>query len=177
MEYDLRLVMDYMFKVHEGQVRKYTGEPFITHPLVVFGIVRAHGCDNLTQAGALLHDVIEDTDETFYDIVRLFDTRLAALVFELDDTIYEGSRKERQCQIMESWDVGHRSYQAKCIRLADIIHNIESIVCHDRDFARVYLAEKYALLPFLQGGNKTLYAFCAQRLNELLFKLNMVGDM
>jgi (p)ppGpp synthase/HD superfamily hydrolase len=169
MEYDLRLVMDFAFKAHEGQVRKYVPMHYIVHPLTVYGLVRSVGCDTLTQAGALLHDVIEDTDETYANIATAFDLKLADLVMELTDTIYTGNRKERQRQIRASWH--DKSDRARSIRLADTLHNIESIVCHDRDFALVYLAEKYALLPHLQGGDIQLYTTCAQRLTELLFQL------
>ena len=45
---------------HEGQLRR-SGEPYITHPLAVAGIVARYGMDDVTIAAALLHDAVEDT--------------------------------------------------------------------------------------------------------------------
>ena len=49
---------------HSGQVRKYTGEPYIVHPREVATLVStvAHTPEML--AAALLHDVVEDTPAT-----------------------------------------------------------------------------------------------------------------
>src|SRR5450830_1326531 len=45
---------------HEGQVRKGTTIPYITHPVVVAGLVAQYGGDEDQQVAALLHDVLED---------------------------------------------------------------------------------------------------------------------
>src|SRR5690606_41755198 len=45
---------------HKGQLRR-SGEPYITHPLAVAGIVARYGMDDVTIAAALLHDAVEDT--------------------------------------------------------------------------------------------------------------------
>jgi (p)ppGpp synthase/HD superfamily hydrolase len=49
---------------HDGQVDK-SGVPYIHHPLAVMEIVRLLGGDEVQQAAAVLHDVVEDTVETF----------------------------------------------------------------------------------------------------------------
>src|SRR3546814_15231434 len=56
-------------------VRKYTGEPYIHHPIEVMEIVSSvpHTEDML--AAALLHDTIEDTSVTQEDINREFGPR------------------------------------------------------------------------------------------------------
>ena len=170
MIYDLRIVMDFAFEAHKGQVRKYTGEPYITHPLAVYGIVREFGCDNITQAAALLHDTVEDCEDiTIPMIATQFDTKLAHIVDEVTDPIYKGNRRERFEQLLEKWD-GDITDEAQSVRLADILHNIQSIALFDTDFARIYLGEKYEILPKLQNGNQELYANVAQRVMSLLIK-------
>lgn len=47
-------------EAHEGQVRKGTDIPYITHPVAVAELVARHGGDEDQQLGALLHDVLED---------------------------------------------------------------------------------------------------------------------
>ena len=48
---------------HAGQLRR-SGEPYITHPIAVAGIVADLGLDAQTVAAALLHDAVEDTGVT-----------------------------------------------------------------------------------------------------------------
>jgi (p)ppGpp synthase/HD superfamily hydrolase len=47
-----------------GQMRKYTDEPYIVHPVEVAGIVRYWGGTDTMCVAALLHDVLEDTKIT-----------------------------------------------------------------------------------------------------------------
>lgn len=74
-----------------GQVRKYSGEPYINHPVEVMNIVRtvAH-CTDVMLAAALLHDTIEDTPVTRGDVERAFGLEVAAMVMELTDQCHEG---------------------------------------------------------------------------------------
>ena len=52
---------------HRGQLRR-SGEPYITHPLAVAGIVAQYGMDDVSIAAALLHDAVEDTVLTLDEI-------------------------------------------------------------------------------------------------------------
>ena len=59
---------------HKGQVRKYTGEPYITHPVHVASILTKY-CPDVSSkmmCAALLHDVVEDCDVSLEDIKTLF---------------------------------------------------------------------------------------------------------
>src|SRR5438309_294392 len=45
-------------RAHEGQIRR-SGDPYITHPLAVAGILADLGMDVPTLSAALLHDTVE----------------------------------------------------------------------------------------------------------------------
>jgi len=59
----------YAEEAHKGQVRKYTGEPYINHPVAVARIVAGVTDDCEMICAALLHDVIEDCGKTWQDLV------------------------------------------------------------------------------------------------------------
>ena len=52
-------------KAHDGQRRKYTGEPYSVHPIGVSKIVETVDHTPEMIAAALLHDVVEDTPVHF----------------------------------------------------------------------------------------------------------------
>ena len=68
-------------EAHGDQRRKYTGEPYITHPIHVAKILE-DSVEHTTEmlAAAILHDVVEDTPVTFRDIKSHFGTDIAELV-------------------------------------------------------------------------------------------------
>jgi GTP diphosphokinase / guanosine-3',5'-bis(diphosphate) 3'-diphosphatase len=73
-EADLDLIdRAYIFsaKVHDGQVR-LSGEPYLSHPLEVAGILADMKLDLVSVAAGLLHDVIEDTHATAEEINAMF---------------------------------------------------------------------------------------------------------
>lgn len=140
-----------------GHVRKYSGEPYIVHPIEVMEIVQtaAVWTDEML-AAALLHDTVEDTPVTQADIAREFGPVVAALVLDLTDQCHEGNRAARKAA--EAARLGTISPEAQTIKLADLISNTRSIVAHDPGFARIYLREKAAILAVMTAGDPGLYA-------------------
>jgi guanosine-3',5'-bis(diphosphate) 3'-pyrophosphohydrolase len=55
-------IRDFAEKVHGNQKRKYSGRPYIVHPVAVLQLCREHTNDTAILAAALLRDVLEDTD-------------------------------------------------------------------------------------------------------------------
>src|SRR5205823_8600943 len=56
---------------HRDQMRR-TGDPYIAHPIGVAMILADLGLDDVTIAGALLHDAVKDTELTLADLVDEF---------------------------------------------------------------------------------------------------------
>lgn len=143
------LARTFASRAHRGQVRKYTGEPYINHPVEVADIVRRHNGSPEMIAAALLHDVVEDTDVTLDDISSEFGESVANLVADLTDVSRpeDGNRATRKA--MDREHTAQASAAAMVIKAADLISNTSSIVEHDPSFAKVYLKEKRALLDVM----------------------------
>lgn len=144
-------------EAHRGQVRKYTGEPYINHPVEVASIVQAAGGSDAMICAALLHDVVEDCDVGHDAIATEFGAEVSDLVRWLTDksVAEDGSRVVRK--EIDRNHIAAAPSSAQTIKLADLISNTASIVERDPAFAKVYLAEKRLLLPVLTKGDPGLW--------------------
>lgn len=142
---------------HGDQKRKYTGEPYIGHPVAVARIVAAVTDDCEMICAALLHDVLEDTSATYDDLVSSgFGHSIASLVLELTDISKpeDGNRAARKA--LDRAHIARASDRAQTVKLADLIDNAGSITKYDPHFARVYMREKGLLLTVLTKGDESL---------------------
>lgn len=139
-------------------VRKYSGEPYIVHPISVAAIVSSVKHTEEMVASALLHDVVEDTTVTLEEIEVWFGERVCELVYWLTDVSRpeDGNRKARKDKDRDH--IAMAPAEAQTIKLADVIHNTYDIVENDPGFARTYLKEMVKLLKVLVHGDLTLYA-------------------
>ncbi len=71
--------IEFVIKAHHNQFRK-SGEPYVTHPILVAAITAAITEDEDMTIAALLHDVVEDTNYKLEDIQKNFGDRVALLV-------------------------------------------------------------------------------------------------
>ena len=85
--------------VHQGQVR-LSGEPYLTHPMEVAGILADMKMDPASIITGLLHDTVEDTLTTLEEIKTAFGEEVAFLVDGLTklSKITFGSQEERQAE-------------------------------------------------------------------------------
>lgn len=148
---------------HAGQVRKYTGEPYITHCLAVADLLirNAASVTPATVAAAVMHDCFEDAPHphaTIRAAQRLFDTEIVKLVLEVTDVSrpVDGNRAARKTK--DRLHLAQASFWGQTIKYADLIDNTSSIVAHDLDFAKVYLQEKEMLLASMTNGHAGLRA-------------------
>lgn len=148
---------------HADQIRKYTGEAYVTHTRAVASLVAAVTRSPIAVAAAHLHDTVEDTATTHQDLERNFGVGVANLVFWLTDPPGRaGNRRQRKAEDRDR--LSRAPALAQTIKLADLIDNTSSIVRHDPKFARVYLAEKEALLEVLVLGDRRLHAVATRML-------------
>lgn len=154
--------VEFATEAHKEQTRKYTGEPYIFHPLEVAQIVANVLPNDLeAQAAAVLHDTVEDTDATLEQIEELFGERVADLVNKVTKVTEPGnSAGARPRAVRKELDRQH--YASGCaasqtIKLADVLSNTADVVDHDPKFAKVYLVEQADLVASLTKGHKTLF--------------------
>lgn len=137
-----------------GQVRRYTGEPYIEHPAEVVALLKRAGVtDDAMLAAAWLHDVVEDTKIDPLTVIRQFGASVGLLVTQLTDvtTLADGNREYRKA--VERMRLAEIYPQAKTIKCADLISNTRAIREHDPKFWPVYRAEALALLDVLRDGS------------------------
>ena len=166
--------LNFARKMHLGQLRKYTGEPYITHPIEVADLVetylssiaRSSDCVILDAVLiAILHDTVEDTEATIEDIEETFGSNVAKGVWFLTKTpSFIGNRRTRKS--MDESRLSKAPNIVKIIKAFDMLHNRRSIKKYDPKFYKVFEAETKSLLkamgievkngiPFLVGYLKS----------------------
>ena len=148
-----------------GQLRKYTNEPYVVHPIEVAGIVsKVPGATDEMIAAAYLHDVVEDTGVTIELIRKEFGDEVAELVGWLTDVSRPDHGNRAQRKAVDRAHTAGAPAAAQTIKLADLISNTRSIVEHDEKFAKTYLAEKRLLLEVLKHGDAELWRKCHEQI-------------
>jgi GTP pyrophosphokinase len=112
---------------HRGQQRT-SGEPFITHPVAVAGILAELGMDTTTLVAALLHDTVEDTGYTLEQTRADFGDEITHLVDGVTklDKMEFGHAAEaetiRKMIVAMALDL-----RVLIIKLADRLHNMRTL--------------------------------------------------
>jgi (p)ppGpp synthase/HD superfamily hydrolase len=159
----------YAVIAHGEQKRKYTHEPYVVHPIAVAEMLNALniGATENMLCAAILHDVIEDCGVTAQQVEEKFGAEVAKLVVELTKVTdaKDGPRKVRK--EIERQRLSKVSPEAQTIKVADMLHNMESIVEYDPKFAKVFLTEMRELVESMKEANPVIVEIANKKLNEL----------
>ena len=120
---------------HDGQFRK-SGDPYVTHPLAVAGIVADFGLDDVTVAAALLHDAVEDTSVTLDDVSRDFGDDVAMIVdgvTKLDRLEFESREEQQAATIRKMLVAMAEDLRVLVVKLADRLHNMRTLAAMGAD--------------------------------------------
>lgn len=166
----IRLLKVLLFVIywHGGQRRKYTGLPYFFHLIGVAYKVYKAGKGEKYIVVALCHDLFEDTDCSAYDTFIFFQkvgytvkksAKFVDGIHHLTDEFTtenypDLNRKKRK--ELEAYRLSKIPKWCQTIKYADLMNNTDSIVKHDKDFARVYLKEKEEILKIMTEGDLKL---------------------
>ena len=142
-----------------GQKRKYTGEPYYTHPQRVAEILQEvqYTLPEEAFAVALLHDVVEDTKVELHTIGEVFGAMVEQGVALLTDMpTREGGPNRARRKELDRTRLSQAPGWVQTVKVADLIDNTSTIVEYDPSFAKVYLAEKRLLLAELTQADPIL---------------------
>ena len=119
---------------HTGHMRKGTEIPYISHLMAVSALVLEYGGTLEQASAALLHDVIEDTDCTIEEIIKLVGNDVAQIVLECthvdfpEITDKEAKTVAKKTFYLERLLSPDRLAAANLVALCDKTHNIECTV-------------------------------------------------
>ena len=134
-EADLGLIdRAYIFsaKVHDGQVR-LSGEPYLSHPMEVAGILADMKLDVVSVAAGLLHDVVEDTHATVEEIGEMFGADVLHIVSGVTklSSLDEKSAQAREAENIRKMLLAMADdIRVVMIKLADRLHNMRTLQYH-----------------------------------------------
>ena len=114
---------------HQGQQR-HSGEPYISHPVTVAGIVADLGLDEATVAGALLHDSVEDSGLTIERVEEVFGAQVARVVdgvTKLDRLAFDSKEAQQAATIRKMLLAMASDWRVLIIKLADRLHNMRTL--------------------------------------------------
>ena len=133
----------YSAKVHGGQ-KRYSGEPYLIHPMEVTSILADIRLDKESIITGLLHDTIEDTLATKDDITRIFGEEVCALVdgvtkiskLKISSTFEKQAEDFRKLILATGKDI-----RVILVKLADRLHNIRTISHLPEERKRIFAKE------------------------------------
>ncbi len=122
----------YSARVHDGQMR-LSGEPYLSHPLEVAGILADMNLDAVSIAAGLLHDVIEDTHATEEELLEMFGedvTHIVSGVTKLSVLSFDSSQARQAESIRKMILAMADDLRVVLIKLADRLHNMRTLNFH-----------------------------------------------
>jgi len=151
-------------QAHYGQFRR-SGEPYVTHPLAVAGILADMHMDHQSLMAAMLHDVIEDTGIDKSAIESQFGHSVADLVDGVSKLtqIDFSSQAEQQAENFQKMALAMaKDIRVILVKLADRLHNMRTLgvlnVDKRRRIARETL-DMYAPIALRLGMNNVRIEF------------------
>jgi len=142
-------MMKFAEEKHKDQIRKATGDPYITHPIAVSYLVATYKRSKKIKELIVAchgHDLLEDTDTTVEELVREFGIFVASLIYELTNDEEEIKRLGKN-EYFKIKLCGISSY-GLIIKLCDRLHNVSD---HPKP---QYVSDTIELIKHLKSNRK-----------------------
>jgi (p)ppGpp synthase/HD superfamily hydrolase len=130
----LQRAFRYAAEKHDGQTRKQTAVPYLSHLMAVASLVLEAGGDEDMAIAGLLHDVVEDCGGTprLREIRKMFGVRVAKIVEGCTDSFGEPKPEwvERKKGYLE--EVMRADDETRLVSASDKLHNVRTILADYR---------------------------------------------
>ena len=166
-------------KLHEGQMRKFTGIPYYTHPKKVSILLEQYFGKKMNPrerivyiSAALLHDTVEDCGITLEDLKNYlrdfentagYDTlseelidRIVAVVDKLTTSTKCAKRNKTQYLIRTMNNLYTEDFLCFAVKMCDRIDNAVDLVYAEESFAKSYAKETATIFYNLDHCPKEL---------------------
>lgn len=146
---------------HKDQRRKDEAQsPYVNHVIGVAYILTSEAgiSDVSVIQAALLHDTVEDTNTSFYELQAEFGEDIANLVKELTDDKSLPAEERKKLQVVHA---PKSSYRAKLVKLADKLYNLRDLrrsppVGWSKERIQEYFQWAAQVVSGLRGTNKQM---------------------
>jgi (p)ppGpp synthase/HD superfamily hydrolase len=130
----LQRAFRYAAEKHDGQTRKQSAVPYLSHLMAVASLVLEAGGDEDMAIAALLHDVVEDCGgmPRLREIRKQFGPRVAKIVQGCTDSFGEPKPEwvERKKDYLR--EVKHADVETRLVSASDKLHNVRTILADYR---------------------------------------------
>lgn len=119
---------DFAEKAHNGQ-KRFSGEPYIIHPLNVTSLLLEFHPDEEAIIAALLHDVVEDTPHTLDEIEMLFGKEVRNLCWGMEKLSKVRSKLDdpHVGNLRKLFLAMAKDYRVVLLKLCDRLHNMKTL--------------------------------------------------
>lgn len=124
--------IEFIKQKHKGQ-KRIQGTLYYLHPVAVSDILENKGFSINYQIAGLMHDLLEDTDTTYDEILKISNIEIAEAVRLVT--------KEKGYNMFEYMDRIKKNEMAKMVKLADRIHNLSEVHLASARFQDKYIRE------------------------------------
>ncbi|MGH9327904.1 MAG: RelA/SpoT family protein [Terriglobia bacterium] len=125
----LRKAYEFSAREHRAQ-KRLSGEPYVSHPLEVAGILADLKLDDTCLAAGMLHDVVEDTPATINQVRQEFGPEVARLVEGVTkiSRIEFLSPEDKQAENLRKMVLAMvDDIRVVLVKLADRLHNMRTL--------------------------------------------------
>lgn len=158
MSQKLLHAVEFAAKAHAGQTRKFSGEPYIVHPVAVARLAARFGLSEDAQVAAVLHDVVEDTEVSIEEVRDFFGPDVALMVWGLTNAKTRLAAAQVNIQLnraarkaIDRDFLRAQGAEVRALKLLDLAHNLSDWP-RDDSFLDLFLDEAAQLHSAIQEG-------------------------